>query len=89
MIPKKKMTPLEEDTPQEEDYKDPHHHYMLFLLDALTIRDDIYEYKMLDWVADWWRNFDPESKYYNYFWENIWRNPKTGFLFENCKLLNV
>ena len=84
--PQEEDTPQEEEDSQEEDYKDPHHHYMLFLLDALTIRDDIYEYKMLDWVADWWRNFDPESKYYysyNYFWENIWRNPKTGFLFEN------
>jgi hypothetical protein len=76
----------QEQNDPNDDYKDPHDQYMLFLLDVLTIHDDIYEYKMLDWVADWWRNFDPESKYYsscNYFWENIWRNPNSGFLFVN------
>lgn len=75
-----------EDDAEDEPYEDHYLNYMYFLLDALTVHDHIYEYKMLDWVADWWRKFDPETKYrtsYNHFWEYIWRNPNSGFLFAN------
>lgn len=82
----------EEEEEEEEEYIDHYENYMYFLLDALTVRDDIYEYKMVDWVADWWRKFKPDSVYrcnYNWFWEDIWVNPKSAFLFANRLHINM